>query len=68
MASIAVRWWAVPTLHERQFVGGTRRALRTVINNGAWNALYGTMNPGNGKPKILVELEFHADFSIGSGT
>ena len=25
-------------------------------------------NPGNGKPEILVELELHADFSIGSGT
>lgn len=25
-------------------------------------------NPGNSKPEILVELEFHADFSIGSGT
>ena len=43
------------------------RALRTIINNGAWNALYETMNLGNSKPEILVELEFHADFSIGSG-
>ncbi len=25
-------------------------------------------NPGSTQPQILVELEFHADFSIGSGT
>lgn len=42
--------------------------VKFLIVNGR-NIITGlAQNPGNTKPEILVELEFHADFSIGSGT
>ncbi len=48
-----------------RFVG---YAVKFLIMDGQNIVTRLAQNPGNTQPEILVELEFHADFSMGSGT
>ncbi len=44
------------------------RAVKFLIVNSRNIVTEPAQNPGNLRPKILVELEFHADFSTGNLT